>query len=488
MFIRYAIYKTALSQKIITGIVIIMAFFFITFRFTETPRVWIDEGVFTEVAKNFAWHGKQGIQTAPNEIVSSAVIATSGYTLIVPVAASFYLFGTGLWQARLLMIIFMSALVFLFYFFMKKIHGSYWALFSVLLLLSFSPFYGNGRPVQGEIPGIVFLLLGSLLFLYWEERLFNNKRLALFSGLCFGLSAATKPLFLMLLAPSLIISFFVFLKNKSTGKNLVLFFSGFLLPVFLWLFVQFPSTDLFKSALYSYASGNSVSNVPLIPLIKHNLISFFTESTPILFTALMVFAISVFSYFTFFTGKRLFHWTEFFLLVFVAFNWLAYLKGPSWYRHFVPANIVLFLLFSSAASVLYNEIPNKLVRRAIFTGVATLLVFQFYHLFFLSQNSPLNTSNQNILLSQSLSSIPSSKDVLFYDSIGAAIFLKHDNYFQYLKPTDYMEFGIDNLKNINYDYIVTRSDKGFLCYNKKEIGKYFLYERFSDCHAVLRSP
>lgn len=475
-------------QKITISVIFFLAVFLIILNITKSPRVWLDEGIFTEVAKNLAWHGVQGIQIAPNQIMSSAVVSTSGYPLIFPVAASFRLFGTGLWQARLPMILFMLSLVTIFYFFSKKRQGFYWAIFSVLLLLSFSPFYGNGRPVQGEVPGLVFLMLGSLLFLYWEEGLFADERAAAFSGLFFGLSAATKPLFLIVLVPSLLLSFFVFLKKTVNRENLLLFFGGFTVPIIAWLLIQFPSFNLFQKALSAYASGNSDSSAPVRFLIKSNFISFFTETTPALFLVLMVFNFSIFGYFYFIAKKRLFSQAEFILFVFAAVNWAAYLKGPAWYRHFFPAQILALLLFSLAVPVLYRQAQNKFIKNAVVIFTVIFILFQFYHLFFLSQNSPLNSSNQNSLLENALMKIGLEKSVFFYDSIGAAIFLPHDNYFQYLRPTDYLEFGRNGLKNLSYDYILTRRDIDIDCYVKQELGKYYLYERKMNCQNASSNP
>lgn len=469
-------------QRIILVAASLLAIFLITYHFTESPRVWIDEGVFTEIAKNLAWHGKQGIQIAPDQIISSSVVSTSGYPLIFPVAASFRIFGTGLWQARLPMVIYMISLVIAFYLFIKKRHGFYWAIFSVLLLLSFSPFYGNGRPVQGEVPGLALLMFGALIFLYWEEGLFADKRLAAFSGILFGLSAAAKPIFLIILAPSLIISFFIFLKKESDKLNSALFFSGFAVPVIAWLFIQFTDFNSLIEAFSAYAmAGYANAGVSAWTVMAGNLRSFFTETTPALFLASLIFSSSVFIYFYAAEKKMLFKFSELILLIFSALNWLAYLKGPSWYRHFFPAQILALLLSSSAFAVLYGRLSGKLLKRvAIFLAVSVILL-QFYHLFFLSQNSPLDRSNQNILLEGALGGIGLEKNVLIHDSIAAAIFLPHDNYFQYVRPTNYLEFGNKAMENPLYDYILTRNEINAVCYEPEILGKYYLYERKSAC-------
>lgn len=468
-------------KKIILGAVFIISVFLIFFHITESPRVWLDEGIFTETAKNLAWHGIQGIQTAPGSIMSSAVVSTTGYPLIFPLAAVFRFFEAGLLQARLVMGFFMISLVGLFYLFTAKRRGFYSAIFSVLLLLSFSPFYGNGRPVQGEVPGLVFLMAGSLLFLYWEGGLFADRRLAAFSGLFFGLSASTKPLFLIVLLPTMLVAFFAFLRKSASRESLILFSGGFAIPIIAWIFIQFPDIALFQKAFSAYASGNSDSSAAVWPLIKSNFISFFTETTPALLLFLMAAIFSIFGYFYFIAKKRLFSRAELILFIFAAMNWAAYLKGPSWYRHFFPAQIIALLLFSSAISVLRSQAKNKAVKNMAGIFAAIFIVLQFGHLIFLSQNSPLSRSSQNELLGNELAKISPEKNILFYESIGAAIFLPHDNYYQYLRPTDYLEFGHDGLENLSYDYILTRGDVDIVCYEKKELGKYYLYGRRADC-------
>ena len=112
---------TAKTKNIILVVVFTLAIFLITFDFKNTPKVWVDEGVFTETAKNLATHGVLGLQTSTGEFFSMRnFLLSTSYPVILPVALSFKILGTGIVQARLPMILYMFALVMIFYLFAKK--------------------------------------------------------------------------------------------------------------------------------------------------------------------------------------------------------------------------------------------------------------------------------------------------------------------------------------------------------------------------------
>src|SRR3989344_2819702 len=145
------------TKKVILFLVLVLSIFLITFQFTDTPKVWVDEGLWTNVAENLVANGTIGMQIEPGVSTPLGLLLSVGYPVIFPVAMSFSLFDIGIWQARLPMLVYMFLLVLSFFLFVKKLYGFWPAIFSILLLISFSPFYGNGRPVQGEVPGLVFL-------------------------------------------------------------------------------------------------------------------------------------------------------------------------------------------------------------------------------------------------------------------------------------------------------------------------------------------
>ncbi len=481
-------------KNLILAAVLILSVFLITFRFTETPPVWIDEGIFLEVAKNLAWHGVQGFQIEPGYVIPSAIWATAGYTLIFPVATSFLFFGTGIWQARAPMLVYMFLLVGLFYLFNKKKQGFVPAVISILLLISFAPFYGNGRPVLGEVPGLVYLVLGCLSALYWEEGGFSNRWLALLAGVGLGLAASSKPLYLIALLPAIIAAITISFYKIKERRALYIFFLGLAAPLVVWLLVQFPTRELLFQAVPVYFSGNPDATASTSDLLSKNFKRFFTESTSMLFLALLI-VVSIPVTKKIITKKgRNYTLAELILWFFIILIWLAFLKGPGWYRHFFPAHVLLYLLLPSALASLSRETNRKIVKGALLVAPIALIVVQFCYLVFFSQTSLNVVRTRNSALKAILSEISKDKKVFFYNTIEAAIFLKHDNYAQYFAPSDYFAVGNKSvLTNPTANFILInegvaqKNNFNPPCYNKLPIDRYVLYQKSKNCTINQRS-
>ena len=385
---------TEKRKKIILAIVFVLALFLITFQFINTPMVWTDEGLFTEMSRNVAFHGVWGVQTAPGvySLMNTTFVSVS-YPVIFAVAVSLKLFGIGVFQARLPMILYMFLLVVFFYLFAKKRYGFYPAVLSVLLLLSFSPFYGDGRPVLGEVPGLVFFVLGAYWLLFWEESDFKNIKWALLTGFAFGLSAATKEIYLIGVPLAFIVALFFCFKRerqKVENKNTPLYFLlGFIPPVFVWAYIHLISSNTVMDFIpnYLYFSGNHGSNLSTIQTIVSNFMRFFTESTPILFSFLLIVTIVSFL-FRFRKGtSEHFSVAECTIFAFVILNWAGYLKGTGWYRYFFPAHILLYLLFPAALLLFARHFKNQFLKKYLIVIPIVLVIFQFYYLIFLSDTS-----------------------------------------------------------------------------------------------------
>lgn len=482
------------NKKIILTLIFGLAVFLIFFHFTDTPKVWVDEGIFTETARNLALHGVLGLQTAPGKYFSMrSFLLSVNYPVIFPVSLSFKIFGIGIWQARGPMLGYMFLLVILFYLFTKerykKKYGLYPIILSILLLISFSPFYGNGRPVQGEVPGLAFLVLGSLLLLYFEESNFKSKKLALLSGLAYGLSAAIKPIFLLGISASLLIVSFLWFKKIENKKTLAVFNLGYLIPVFLWFIINFPTMFSLVNFIpsYLYFSGNHGSSLSVIQTIFQNFLRFFTESTPVLFLFLLAATLSSFSI-KYIKNKE---WnissSESVIFIFIILNWLGYLNGTGWYRYFFPAHILLYLFFPMAMVYLAQIVHKEVFKKIILAIPVALILFQFYHLIFLSDTSFTVSRTRNIELSDTLSKIGPDKKILFYDSIEAIIFLKNNNYSQYVALENFLIAGDkDALTHPTEDFILMdsrakNSDFSMRCYSKKSFSKYFLFQKIDHC-------
>ena len=482
-------------KRIIICFVFVSAAFLIVFRFTDTPKVWVDEGILTSIARSVASSGVFGLQTQPGSFFQFGALLTTNYPVIFPVAVSIKLFGTGIWQARLPMILYMFVLVVLFYLYTKKKYGFYPAILSVLMLISFSPFYGNGRPVQGEVPGLVFLCLGAIMLLYFEETNFENKKFAILAGLFLGLAAVTKSLYLLLLCVILPLSLFFWIKKIKNKKNILILLLAFITPIFFWFVINFPTPDLITKIIPTMVSqsGNngpsSLSNtsLSLVETVSVNLFRFVTESTPVLFLFLFIVLVFFFGRKYFKKDKSDFSISEFLLFFVIFFNWLGYLLGTGWYRYFFPANVLLYLFFPIAIITLAKKVSNEYVKKITMLIPVVLILFQFFHLIFLSDTSFFVSRTRNIILSQALSVVPSSQKVFFYNSPEAVVFLKGDNYFQYLTVQGLFEAGDKNaLTDMTKDFILTENNPEYgdmlsPCYTKRELDSYILFQKTVDC-------
>ncbi|MFA5889111.1 MAG: glycosyltransferase family 39 protein [Candidatus Paceibacterota bacterium] len=486
---------TKKTKIIILCLVLILTVFLITFDFKNTPRVWVDEGIFTNTAENLAYNGKWGLQVDPGVSYRLGAQLTTNYPVIFPVAISFNLFGTGIWQARLPMIIYMFLFLVFSYLFVKKRYGFYPAILSILLLSSFAPFYGNGRPVQGEIPGLTFLVLGLLLLLYLEEASFEDKRLAIFSGISLGLAAATKSLYLLLLVVIVPATMFFWARKTKNKRNIFLLLIAFFLPVLFWFVINFPTPDLmakFIPTIIQQAGNNGASSLSntslsLTETVSVNLVRFVTESTPILF--LILFVSVIFIFFKRYFKNNIFDFSisECIICLFIILNWLGYLLGTGWYRYFFPAHILLYLLFPAAVMMFISAFKNETLKKITTSIIVVLVLFQLYHLVFLSDTSLVVSRPRNVELAKVLSTIPSSKKVLFYNTTEAIVFLKGNNYSQYLTLQDLFEAGDKNsMHDTSYDFILTENRAEYLsifstCYVKKEVVKYLFVQRIPNC-------
>src|SRR3990167_3005815 len=481
---------TAKTKNIILVVVFTLAIFLITFDFKNTPKVWVDEGVFTETAKNLATHGVLGLQTSTGEFFSMRnFLLSTSYPVILPVALSFKILGTGIVQARLPMILYMFALVMIFYLFAKKRYSFYPAILSVLMLLSFSPFYGNGRPVQGEVPGLVFLVLGALFLLYLEESGFNDKKWAVLSGLAFGLAASTKPIFLVLIPLALVITLFFWIKKIENRKILLFLLTGLIIPILIWCYIHISTAALFITFIsksFFLASNHDMSSISFIQNILNNIIRFSTESTPILF--ILMFGIVALTFLIKFRNKisQTLSSSEFIIFSFIILNWITYLTGTGWYRYFFPAHVLLYLLFPAYILALSQIINKRFYKKVLILIPIMLIIFQFYHLIFLSDTSFVVERTRNTDLKMALSEIDTSQKILFYNTIETSIFLRGDNYSQYLSMGDFLEAGNKNVtSDSNFGYILTNNltDINFnqSCYISNPVDRYTLLKKIKDC-------
>ena len=153
-------------KKIIVLPIILILAYSLFLGFPDSPSPWLDEGINVGIVKTWIETGVYSLQIAPDTFVQERPwLITNNYPVLAPVAVSFLIFGIGLWQVKLVMILFVLIFLGLVFYFVKNNYSEKSAYISLALLVSFLPLYGNGLTgALGELPGITFLLL-SFVFL-----------------------------------------------------------------------------------------------------------------------------------------------------------------------------------------------------------------------------------------------------------------------------------------------------------------------------------
>ncbi len=423
-------------------------FFLSTYELTESPPPWRDEGIFTQVAKNFAEQGVYGVQISPGHFISTGFI-TTGYPVIYPVALSFFLFGANIFTARLVMVLFIFLLFVSLYFLIKKESSFFYAVLSLLLIVSFAPIYGQGKNVIGEVPGTALLLLLLFLFSCAENSSKISKTSTILLGLLSGLVMATKPIFLIVLIPSITIGF-LFFKPLHFFKERRLFFLYLItsiVPILFWIFTNFHGDSL--KEITNIYSGNQ-EDINVFSLLFKNIIHVVTNIETIYFFGLIflwmvsIFLSKKFDYKISFTEKISF--------IFSLLMSMAYLVSIGYYRYFFPAEVIALAYLPLILSRII--IPFFKKKLSLYSSSQTILVilimglflFQMKQTLFHSFVSDFYGSKRTSMLKHNLGNLDGEK-ILVFDVPEAVIFLPDNNYFQYFQFSNTRR-GEEQLQNI----------------------------------------
>jgi len=439
------------------------------YGFPDSSSPWFDEGINLGVAKSWVEQGVFSLQTGPEEFVGDrALLITTNYPLLFFVAASFKIFGVGLWQAKIVMIIFLLIFAWLFWQLTKKHYGKNCAWASLALLIAFLPLYGNGKSALGEVPGLVYFLGGLLMFdkkKSWQIFL---------AGLLFGLGAATKSIYLLFIFSVFAGEVFIAVRNKKIDYRRVwLLAGGAALPLLVWIYTLAPDNftpAYLQKTLSLYGNPYKTTNV-----IFANLFRFISESTPLHFALL-------FCAFVFAKAIKKFRYlsqTEAVLLVFAVLNFIFYLKTAGWYRYLFPAHLMLFVLFPAALFKIGDEFcaNNYLKKYGAVAIIAILFLAQSVNLF-LNIKNPLYYNSQPREFAEEANKImPADKDVLILNYPEVAFMLKSERVWMYLPTSPHLTVGTDLFQKADYpDYIVSDSwnDNYYLRQNLAAADKYNL--------------
>ncbi len=425
---------------------ICISVFFATYALSESPKTWFDEGLYLQFARNLITQHSYAIRISPTEIIPAGLYATTGFTVFAPVAMSFYAFGIGLLQARIVMVLFIILLIAMTYIVAYRVWGFRIACISTLLIATHAPLYGNGKNVLGEVPGLFFFFLFLIQILRLEKNL-GKKTLDWFlAGCTAGLFMATKPNFLLLIP---VLGVVLILQRKKllvSVKNVFAAGCGIAIPVSINMFMSFGfSSSIFSSfGAYAHMSGlQQVTGLDLSHLILRNATYFFTKATP-LYCLLIILPWFVY------IGIRVKRKEEIpaheqIAAGFVCMTVLYFLKMPGFFRYLFVAQIIAFP-YMCAASFMGLGIRIKNICLMLFLF---LILFQSYQVMFSSFISGYYHNTRTQELTEYFQHLDPEKSVFFYHTPEAVSFFRGENYFQYFDLLYFNDgFGTDQLSHI----------------------------------------
>lgn len=434
------------KEKALGALILIITLVFAFWCFQTNPASWFDEGIYFQVVNNIASSGILGVQTAPGVFNDLALISV-GWPVFLPAALAFKIFGANIAVLRLVAILFLLGLVAVFYFLSRKLYGAKLALFSTLLLATFSPLYGNGKNFLGEVPGLFYLFAGLLLLNLFER---SGRRSAIFSaGILLGLAAAAKPLFLLVLPALGLAWLWNFRKNFLERAGLfqtLIFMAGILLPLFFWVFTQFGFETSAGRIWAHYSNPYYVTDYTA--LVLSNLKRFFTESTPLHFLILL--AVSVWFFVKKFRKGEEIAVSEITAWIFAFLVFLAYFRTSGWYRNFFPGHVALFLFFAPGIESFLESVSFKK-----FLGAAVVLAAAI-QLVPLGQENLWCRLDAPTALETYLKATPADRSVFFLTVPQIAARFEGENFYQYLKMSENLKLGEENLRRMQkgaFDYI-----------------------------------
>ncbi len=436
--------------KIIFGVAVLVLAVASTWSLSSSPATWFDEGINLGIVKSLITKSVYSLEIAPDSFINERpFLITTNYPVLFPVALSLKIFGINLMAARLPMVLFLWGFALVSYLLVKKMYSAKAATLTVALLVSFVPFYGNGKAVLGEIPGLLYLLIGLLL-------ISNASLPKLFAaGIFFGLSAATKPFFLIIIPALLVGEIYAHRSSaKELTRRLPPLLAGAAAPLILWLYLtlQTPIFASFKTAIAYYS--NSYASSGFLGIIGNNILRFFTETTPIHFALLLIVAITAVAIKIKRENIKLKE-VEIILFSFIILNLAWYLKTPGWYRYFFTAHILLFLFFPNSLERILNKKMAVAIVLALFLIQTSML--------YTKRLEPLYYSRAAANIATTLNGAQNeNKNILIFNSPSIS-FLLNRAPSQYLQINPVLAFGEPSLASANgklYDIIVGRSLDG----------------------------
>ena len=413
------------------GIIFVLSVSFSTL--TTKPQISTDEAVSIELARNFQIDHVLDVKTAPAVFSGFGErLQSTGYPVTVPLSWFFSLFGYGLAQARVYMLLWMLAGVSFLFWLGRKWFGDRSGLAAFLLVVTFASFYANGRTVVGEIPGFLFLLVG-FYFLFSRQKFF-------WAGFFLGFAVVSKLSVFGLVIPTLILTYLI--EWRQFFKVLVPTALGMLPAGFFWIFLNLKEpflkstwTNLFH--FYQNPYGSSIASN-----VFHNILAI-PHSTTLIYFGILFLGILGARFVESNNRKTLYN----FVIIYSVVAFLYYLRSPGWLRYVLIAELLVLFLLPHALSLLFGRfrerLPKILLKMPVPQTLLCLLVaVQCIQLFTVSD---IFYSDGAIRAAQSINENFPGKSVGVLNAIEVGVWLKTPERYLAMDLTGLPQIGANPL-------------------------------------------
>ena len=418
-------------KKIIIGVLFLSGFFFATYKIDSTPHVWGDEGIFIQLGRTLVDHGLMTIPVAPNRFSDKPFLysISTSYPVVLPVGIFMKIFGVGIVQARAPMVIYLIGTLVGLYILGAHIYTSRISILLLGIFVFFGPLYGNGKPVQGEVPAFFWFIWACICFL----RLKNNNKRSLFiffGGFFLGLAGVAKIPFLPFVLLSWALFIIMVFRRSNWIKDFLSISFGLFIPVFLWVKLALPNISI-----ENLSNILSIINKFVTNGYQYNWFSsaiFFRDTTLLYFTFLTGMVIIAFFLNSFSNIRKLdFEYKYIFGCFFIGFYWFFYwfVRSPGWLRYAFPFQLfVLFLLpFSITTIVKYFNL------KYILSSYFLIVVIFIHFCVLLNSFKNFHSTRIPIFLEENRKLFIDNKIVIgVYNFPEVAAFLPFSNLIQYV--------------------------------------------------------
>jgi hypothetical protein len=321
------------------------------------PSVWEDDGLFMILARALSEGHGYGLPILSHHLPYPFFLGV-GPPLILPVAASFSLFGVSAEAARIPMVAYLFAASIFTYVLAYRTSSRWNARWATALLITLSAFINTGKPVLGEIPAITFMLLA---FILWMRP---SRASHIAAGLALGVAVMAKMTFVFaLFAACVALIALVAQKKLSHAKKVSLIACIAALPVALWYGWLVIASGGVGEFVADMAGGCDL--IESLTSHLHTLL----RMPYLFFAGIFVCGMAGIWKQHRVLGESLSITIALTILLFVFY----FLMGPGWYRHLLPAHLLLLPFVPVGMSMIIGQL--KIPERTRMHAAAACMLF-----------------------------------------------------------------------------------------------------------------